>query len=200
MTLPAIPGGRTGGVLAAVVLVTLGLLTGCAGQSSEHQVPGRTPATGRTAQTPAAEPQTAPPLATAPPGRIIQLPGGAPEGVAMDPSTGTLAVALRKPGRLALVDTATAAVRVVPAPGTPRHLFLAGPGDLLVPGEDTDTLAEVRLPAGTAGSETTVGRSPHDVAGQAASCSSPTSSATISAWSTMDEQSPGPVVSPSRAG
>lgn len=49
------------------------------------------------------EPAVSPPVAGAPPGRIVALPGE-PEGPALDSRTGTLAVAVRKPDGVALVD------------------------------------------------------------------------------------------------
>ena len=55
--------------------------------------------------------------------------GNGPEGLAADPETGLVAVGLREPDALALVDGATGRVRRrVPLPGAPRHLELARPG------------------------------------------------------------------------
>lgn len=115
---------------------------------------------------PAPEPAVAPALITAPAGRVISLGGGEPEGVVADALTATVAVALRKPNRLALVDTRTGTLRAsVDVPGAARHLQLAGPGGpVLAPGEDTDLLATVALPAGNVLSTTKVGRQPHDAA------------------------------------
>lgn len=156
--------------LGVVVLIALGLLSGCTseggpaegGQGPQGEQRGT--AGQSRAETPAAEPGKAPKPGAAPEGRIIQLPGGAPEGAVLDASTGTLAVALREPGRLALVNTDTGAVRTVPALGAARHLSLAGPGELLVSGESADTLSRVRLPGGEVISKTDVGRGPHDAA------------------------------------
>lgn len=83
-----------------------------------------------------------------------------------DPVSGLVAVALRSPDRLALVDPAhPEALRTVPVPASARHLELAaGGGAVLVPGEDTDLLATVALPSGTVSGTVRVGRQPHDVA------------------------------------
>lgn len=101
-----------------------------------------------------------------PAGMLVTLPGGGPEGVVADPVTGVVAVALRQPARLALVDAKTARItKVVPVPGAARHLQLAGPGGpVLVPGEDTDVVSRVDLRTGEVGTTTKVGRQPHDAA------------------------------------
>lgn len=110
----------------------------------------------------AAEPARSPPLAAAPAGRVVPV-GSEPEGVAADPETGLVAVGLRDPDRLALVDGRTGrVVRRVRLPGAPRHLSLAAPGGpVLVPTEPADALARVSLPAGRV-STTPVGAFPHD--------------------------------------
>ncbi|MDQ3642817.1 MAG: YncE family protein, partial [Actinomycetota bacterium] len=94
------------------------------------------------------------------------MPGGAPEGVVADSVSGVVAVALRNPSRLALIDTRTAQVtRVVPVPGAARHLQLVAPGGpVIVPGEDTDVVARVDLRTGEVQAQTKVGRQPHDAA------------------------------------
>jgi len=88
-----------------------------------------------------------------------------------DPSTGVVAVALRDPARLALVDGRTAqaqVIRVVAVPGAARHLQLvANGGPVLVPGEDTDVLSQVDLRTGVVRTQTKVGRQPHDAASAA---------------------------------
>lgn len=100
----------------------------------------------------------------APPGRILPLPGGSPEGAVVDPATGILAVALRQPDSLALVDLSSGDVRTVAVPGAARHLSLSRPGELLVSAENTDVLARVSLPQGTVSEQVPVGRQPHDAA------------------------------------
>ncbi len=110
----------------------------------------------------AAEPARAPAPAEEPAGRVVRV-GPGPEGVAADPETGLVAVALREPDALALVDGRSGAVRRrVPLPGGARHLQLARPGGaVLVPVEGADALVEVALPGGAARS-TPVGDQPHD--------------------------------------
>ena len=83
-----------------------------------------------------------------------------------DPVSGLVVVALRSPDRLALLDPARARiVRVVAVAGSARHLELVpGGGAVLVPGEDTDLVTAVRLPAGESDSPVPVRRQPHDLA------------------------------------
>lgn len=114
-----------------------------------------------------AEPATAPSLTTPPAGQTVDLPAeSAPEGIVVDPDTGLVVVALRRPDRLALLDPTTLAVREVrPVGGRARHLQLAGPGGpVLLAGEDTNNLLEIALPSGRARSSTPVGLHPHDAA------------------------------------
>jgi DNA-binding beta-propeller fold protein YncE len=86
--------------------------------------------------------------------------------MAVDSSGGILAVGMRGPDGVALVDTATGRVRsLVRLTGAPRHLQLAGPaGPVLVPAEQTGQLIQVALPGGTVIAATKVGRQPHDAA------------------------------------
>lgn len=135
---------------AAVVALSL-LLTGCSGGQPTPPEPLG-----------AAEPGRAPEL-TADPAGTVTLLADQPEGMVYDATTGLLAVAVREPDRLLLVDGASGVVRTeVPLPGHARHLQLAGPGGpVLVPAEDSDTFLSVALPAGTV-TETAVGEYPHD--------------------------------------
>jgi DNA-binding beta-propeller fold protein YncE len=143
---------RTGALALAALGLTLAGVSGCGTHTSA--VPG-----------PAAEPAVSPALTHAPAGRIVPLPAGSrPEGLVVDGRTGTVAVALRAPDRLALLDTATLTPRVVAAPGAGRHLSLLSPGTLLLPGEDADTLTTLGLPGGTVLSSVKVGHQPHDAA------------------------------------
>ncbi|HEX4098950.1 MAG: YncE family protein [Pseudonocardiaceae bacterium] len=112
---------------------------------------------------PAAEPAPAP-VPTAPPaGRTVPV-GAAPEGVVVDPQTHIVAVGVRDPAALTLVDANTGAVlRTVPLPGALRHLQLAGPGGpVLVPDEGSNRLLRVALPGGEITSQVVTGVVPHD--------------------------------------
>jgi DNA-binding beta-propeller fold protein YncE len=111
---------------------------------------------------PSPEPASAPTTAEQPAGRVVRL-GGAPEGAVLDPASGVLAVALRRPAALALVDPVSGKLdRRVALPGAARHLQLVGPGGrVLTPAEDTDRLVEVILSKGRTTS-IPVGRQPHD--------------------------------------
>jgi DNA-binding beta-propeller fold protein YncE len=113
---------------------------------------------------PSPEPASSPAPAEPPAGTVIGL-GGMPEGAVVDPDTGVLAVALREPPALALVDPANGRIRRrITLPGAARHLQLVRPGGpVLVPAEDADRLVEVELPRGRTKS-VPVGRQPHDAA------------------------------------
>ncbi|OHV43377.1 hypothetical protein BCD48_28815 [Pseudofrankia sp. BMG5.36] len=148
-------------MLAAGVATGLTVLAACAGCG------GTTTGTANTAGPglpPAAEPAAAPPLTVRPAGTVRPV-GNGPEGVLVDPRDGQVIVALRA-RRLALVGAdGPGMVRTVAVPGTARHLQLAGAaGSVLVPGEDTDVLAEIDLPSGRVSGTTRVGRQPHDAA------------------------------------
>ncbi|HEX4108540.1 MAG TPA: hypothetical protein VHX88_10420 [Solirubrobacteraceae bacterium] len=113
---------------------------------------------------PAAEPAVSPPLAAPPAGHLVAL-GGQPEGVAVDPDTGIVAVALRGPPRIALLNESGATLRDVAVAGAARHLALAGPGGpLLVPEESIGRLQAVSLGSGRIVAEVRTGRGPHDAA------------------------------------
>ncbi len=141
---------------AAAMVMTVGVLSGSA--------------CGRTDPPPAArtdvpEPAVAPTPAAAIEGTVVPLPG-APEGLAFDPVTNLLAVAVRDPGGIVLVDGTTGAEKTrIALPGAARHLTLAAPGGpVLVPTENNDRLYRIALPAGTVVADEAVGRQPHDVA------------------------------------
>ena len=116
---------------------------------------------------PAAEPADAPAPARAPAGELFHV-GDRPEGIAVDPVTGLVAVALHGDNRLALVSARTArVVRRVSVPAPSRHLSLARPGGpVLAPAESADRLAAVALPAGKV-TTVAVGEHPHDAAAAA---------------------------------
>ncbi len=131
---------------AGALVLTLVAAAACSGSSRPH----------------AAEPATAP-VTTAAPAGLVRAVGGAPEGIVYDPVTRQVAVAVRDPDRLLLLDPTTLAVRrSVPLPGSARHLQLSVAGDeVLVPAESADELVEVPL-AGGAVRTTRVRRQPHD--------------------------------------
>ena len=141
------------GLAAAAVLVVALVATACGGTGSP---PART-------DTP--EPAVAPPLTATPAGTVVDLPGQ-PEGLAADATTGILAVGVRDPDGVALVDLTTGAPKArIPLNGAPRHLELAGPGGpVLAPAEGGDRLYQLSLPTGRVVAETPVGRQPHDAA------------------------------------
>lgn len=138
------------GAACALLAAALAAASGC-GSSSELPPP--------------AEPAASPPLEATPAGRVVSV-GSMPEGLAVDPRTGIVAVGLRDPDRLALLDGRSGeAVGQARLPDAPRHLQLAGPGGpVLVPAEHADTLVEVSLPEGRIIDETPVGEFPHDAA------------------------------------
>lgn len=113
---------------------------------------------------PAAEPARAPALTERPAGRVVAV-GNQPEGLAVDPLTHTVAVGLRMPAQLALVDGRSGRVRQrVDLLGPPRHLAHdPATGDFLVPAERADRFVRV-----SAGGEVRVdlltGHWPHDAA------------------------------------
>jgi hypothetical protein len=113
----------------------------------------------------AAEPAPAP-SASADLAATTTVLGAQAEGIVYDATTGLIAVAVRNPDRLLLVDPTTNAVRTsINLPGHARHLQLAAPGGpVLVPVEDANVLVRVALPDGSI-TTTKVGTQPHDAAG-----------------------------------
>jgi DNA-binding beta-propeller fold protein YncE len=145
--------------LIAIALV-MTVLVGCGPEqgdseqgSSEEDAP------------PAAESGEATQTEEEPAGEVVVI-GGAPEGIVADPETGLVAVGLRDPDGLVLVDGSSGeVVRDVELPESPRHLSLAAPGGpMLVPAENSDALVQVSLPEGEVLDEIPVGTSPHDAA------------------------------------
>lgn len=127
------------------------VLAGCAGK---HQ-----------ARLGAAEPAVAPTATARAVGQQVEV-GDAPEGIVYDPITKLVAVAVRGPDRLVLLDGATLRiVKQIPLTGHARHLQLAAPGGpVIVPEEDANQLALVSLPSGTVTRTIKTGTSPHDAA------------------------------------
>ena len=111
------------------------------------------------------EPAEAPPPEEEPAGKIMDL-SRKPEGLVADPETGLVAVGLRNPDQLALVNGGSGElVRKINLPESPRHLSLAAPGgSVLVPAERADELVQVGLPDGEILNTTPVGKFPHHAA------------------------------------
>lgn len=112
----------------------------------------------------AAEPATAAAPGATPAG-VVRPIGDTPEGIVYDTRTRTVAVAVRKPDRLLMLDPSSLAVkRTVPLPGDVRHLQVGGTsGAVLVPVESANQI--VQVPAGGgAVSVLDVRRQPHDAA------------------------------------
>ena len=146
----------------SLVAAALSSVAGCGGPGGEPSEQG---AAGEEASAPAAEPAEAQPVEEEPAGEVVEV-GGGPEGIVADPETGLVAVGLREPNELAIVDGGRGeVVRTVELPASPRHLGLAAPGGpVLVPVERGDALVQVGLPGGEVLSETPVGEFPHDAA------------------------------------
>ncbi len=116
---------------------------------------------------PAPEPADAPPLEEEPAGEVVEL-GSSPEGMVADAGTGLVAVGLRNPDELALIDVDSGeVVRKTDLSGSPRHLGLVTGGPVLVPAESSDTLIQVGLPGGGVVEETPVDNFPHAAAAAA---------------------------------
>lgn len=147
---------RTRALSAACVAVPV-VLAGCSssGSSPANSSPSKRPG--------AAEPASAPSNTAAPAGRVMAV-GDKAEGIIYDPVSKLVAVAVRNPSRLLLLDGTTLAVRrSVPLPGVVRHLQLAGPGGpVLAPCESANALVEVPLRGDLTLRTTTVGKEPHD--------------------------------------
>lgn len=125
------------------------LLTGC-GSADVGDLP------------PAAEPARSPGLTVAPAGRLIDV-GAAPEGIVADAATGRVAVGLRNPDRLAILDGRRGRLlQRVPLPESPRHLALAAGSEVLVPAERANRLVRVGLDDGRRRANVQVGAYPHD--------------------------------------
>jgi DNA-binding beta-propeller fold protein YncE len=147
-------------ILVSLAAILLASVVGCGPE-------GSAPNQGADSKKPppAPEPAEAPPLDKEPAGEVVEV-GNSPEGVAADPETGLVAVGLRSPDELALVDGESGeVVKRVELPESPRHLEIAGPGGpVLVPAEGSDSLVQVGLPDGEIVRETPVGDFPHSAA------------------------------------
>jgi DNA-binding beta-propeller fold protein YncE len=131
-----------------VAVTTAATATAGCGSATVHELP------------PAAGPARSPALQAMPAGRILHV-GTAPEGVAADAVAHELAVAVRSPDRLVLVDARTGATKhTVDLPAGPRRrVHDAAPAVFVVPAE-TGAHALTITPGGT----TTIGDHPHDAA------------------------------------
>ncbi len=131
---------------------------GC-GSSGESEAEGA--GDGRSA----AEPAKSPPLSVEPAGTVVQV-APRPQGIVHDARTDSLAVAVRDPYRLLVLDPVTLEQRrSVELPGKVRHLQVTPQGGtVLVPSETANILFEVDLETGTVRG-TDVERYPHDAAG-----------------------------------
>ena len=165
--------------LLALTVATLALTAGCAGAPPSGSTPApedaaapTTPATMNAPGVPnrfpeplppPAEPAVAPVPTTAPAGRTVRV-GSVPEGIVADGPSRRVAVGVREPDQLVLLDADSGAVTGrVPLPGVLRHLQLAQPGGpVLVPDESSNSLIQVALPDGPVTSRVTTGTSPHD--------------------------------------
>jgi DNA-binding beta-propeller fold protein YncE len=109
------------------------------------------------------EPALAPPPLETPAGQVVQV-GHGPEGVAVDPSTGLVAVALRAPDSIAVLDAEGRSLRRIAVPAASRHLrFAEQPGVLLAPLERAGELASIDVRDGSIPGRVALQRQPHDV-------------------------------------
>jgi DNA-binding beta-propeller fold protein YncE len=140
--------------LVLLASLVLALLTAC-GSGSAAKDDGKK----------AAEPATSPALKAAPVGMTHQV-APQPQGIAYDAKTDSLAVAVRDPYRLLVLDPKTLRQRrSIELPGKVRHLQVTPQGGtVLVPSETADKVFEVDLATGRM-QATDVQRHPHDAAG-----------------------------------
>ncbi len=146
-------------LLTALALISALTGAGCSGSGAAPKG-SPTPYPGQSA----AEPATAPTPTASPSGKVVRV-GAAAEGVVYDDQTATLAVLVRDPNQLVLLDGATLAVRRrIDLPGKGRHLALAtAGGPVLIADEGSDSLLQVPIDGGSV-TQTKVGHFPHDAA------------------------------------
>ena len=122
---------RRAGRTAAGLLALAVAAAGC-GASSVPHLPG-------------AEPAVSPVPAHTPVGRSVTV-GAQAEGIVVDPAARLVAVAVRQPNRIVLIDARSGAIRRrVALAGPARHLALDGASTLLVPEAPIDRLLELPL-------------------------------------------------------
>ncbi|MGK2955747.1 MAG: YncE family protein [Solirubrobacterales bacterium] len=112
---------------------------------------------------PAAEPAVSPPASVEPVGKVVNIGPGA-EGMAFDTGTDSLAIGLREPYRLALVDPQKLFITAqFPVPNPVRHLAVSPRGSIVaVPSEFADSVYEVSAKTGDV-AKVAAGEHPHDV-------------------------------------
>ena len=156
---------RLSGVLLTLAFATVLVVSfGCGpGEGPSNRGGGQNARQERPPPPP--EPAEAPAMDREPAGEVVEV-GSSPEGIVADPETGLVAVALRNPNELALVDGESGeTVLRVDLPESARHLGLAGPGGpVLVPAEGSDSFVRIGLPEGEILGETPVGDFPHNAA------------------------------------
>jgi DNA-binding beta-propeller fold protein YncE len=109
------------------------------------------------------EPAAAPAPSDSPAGRVVRV-GHRPEGVAVDPATGLVAVATRSPNTIEVLDPDGRSLRSIALPSSARHLrFAARPGLVLAPLEGAGLVASIDVQAGTVVDQVRLQRQPHDV-------------------------------------
>lgn len=143
---PVVPG-----LLVALLLA----LPGCGASGEPPADDGRKAAEPARSPTPSAEPA----------GTVVDV-APRPQGIAYDAASDSLAVAVRDPYRLLVLDPTTLEERLsVELPGKTRHLqVIPQGGTVLVPSETANILFEVDLETGRVRG-TDVQRYPHDAAG-----------------------------------
>ena len=155
-----------------LAVAAFAVTTACSGSPEDTPAAPTTPAAPGVAGTPArfaeplpppAEPATSPPVTTPPAGRTVPV-GTAPEGIVADGPSRRVAVGVRQPDQLVLLDADSGAVASrLPLPGVLRHLQVGEPGrTLLVPDESSNSLIRVTLPDGPTQSQVITGTMPHD--------------------------------------
>lgn len=110
------------------------------------------------------EPAAAPAPSEHPAGRVVPV-GRAPEGVVVDATGRLVAVAVRDPAELVVLDLDGHEVRRVGLSAPARHLSaFSSAGIVLVPAERADQLQVVDVRAGVVTTTVGVGDHPHDAA------------------------------------
>jgi len=142
-------------IATGLVLILAIAGTACAGTSTSGT------GTVTSALPRAAEPAVSPPLTSTPVGTVVAA-GPDAEGVAVDPSTGTVAVG--QVGGADLFDESGRHLASVHLPSAPRHIALAAPGGpFLIPAEASAVVGFVDEPSGSVTALVPTGRMPHDL-------------------------------------